>query len=66
MYSETKSTLKGPDMILEEIGIFIKVDGFKSQFSQALPTISIGGRLRCYTTASELRTCAVLSKILVK
>jgi hypothetical protein len=39
--SETETTFEGSDMVFEEVGIFVEVDGFEGEFSQTLSSIGV-------------------------
>jgi hypothetical protein len=58
--SQAKTTLEAADMVLEEVGVFIEVDGLKRKLSQTLPAVSIGSGGAGDTAAAELRTCTIL------
>ena len=47
-------------MILEEVRVFVEIDGLKRKLSQTLPTIGIGSGGAGDTAAAELRTCTIL------
>jgi hypothetical protein len=38
---QTKATFEGPDVVLEEVGVFVEVDGFEGEFSQTLSSVGI-------------------------
>lgn len=40
---ETQATLEGADVVFEEVGVFVEVDGFEGEFAQALAAVGVGG-----------------------
>lgn len=40
---ETEAALEGADVVLEEVGILVEVDGFEGEFAQTLPSVGVGG-----------------------
>lgn len=40
---ETQSTFEGADVVLEEVGIFVEIDGFESEFAETLASVSVCG-----------------------
>lgn len=43
MYCETKTAFEGADMILEEVGVFVEIDGFEGEFAEAFSSVGVGG-----------------------
>lgn len=48
-------------MILEEIGVFLKVDCFEGEFAESFATVCIGCGAVSDTTATELGAGSILS-----
>ncbi|KAI7498854.1 hypothetical protein KC357_g250 [Hortaea werneckii] len=42
---QTQTTFEGADVVLEEVGILVKIDCFEGQLPQTLTAVSVGGRL---------------------
>jgi hypothetical protein len=38
---QTQSAFKGPDVVLEEVGVFVEIDGFEGKFSQTLSSVGV-------------------------
>jgi hypothetical protein len=39
---ETESTFEGSDVVLEEVGVFIKIDGFEGEFAETFSSVCVG------------------------
>jgi hypothetical protein len=57
---ETESAFKAPNVVFEEVGIFVEVDGFECEFAETFAAIGICGGLRGDTTAAKFATCTIL------
>lgn len=42
MYCETQPAFEGADVVLEEIRIFVEVDGLESEFAQTFASVGVG------------------------
>lgn len=42
---ETESTLEAADVVLEDIGVLVEVDGFEREFAKTLTAVGVGGGL---------------------
>ncbi len=62
MYRETEPTFKGPDVILEEVRVFVEIDGFESEFAKTLSSVGVGGRVGCYSSAAEFGADSILGR----
>lgn len=60
MYCEAKTAFVGANMILEEVWVFIKVDGFEREFPETFTAVGVRGGVRGYTSSSKFATCTVL------
>ena len=60
MYCEAETALKGADMVLEEIGVFVKIDGFEGKFAKSFAAVGIGGRVRGYSSPTEFGASSIL------
>ena len=40
---EAEATFEGADVVFEEVGVFVEVDGFESEFSETLSSVGVGG-----------------------
>lgn len=38
---EAETAFERSDVILEEVGVFVEIDGFKGEFAQSLSSISV-------------------------
>ena len=47
-------------MVFKEIRVFIEVDCFECELSEALSAVSIGARVRSYTTTAKFATSSIL------
>ena len=43
MYCETEPTFEGADVVLEEVGVFVQIDGFEGEFAETLSSVGVGG-----------------------
>lgn len=43
MYCEAETALERANVVLEEVGVFVKIDGFEGEFAKSFATIGIGG-----------------------
>ena len=43
MYCEAETALEGADMVFEEVGVFVKIDGFEGEFAKSFAAVGIGG-----------------------
>jgi len=57
---QAETALEGADVVLEEVGIFVEVDGFEGEFAQTLAAVGVGGFFGGDTTAAELGSGAIL------
>jgi len=60
MDGKTKAAFERPDVVLEEVGVFVEIDCFEGEFAQAFATVSVGGGSGGDAAAAEFRTGAVL------
>jgi hypothetical protein len=57
---EAQTALEGADVVLEEVRVFVEVDGLEGEFTQALATVGVGCGLGGDAAAAELGAGAVL------
>ena len=57
---KTQAALEGTDVVLEEVGVFVEVDGLEGEFPEALSSVGVGARVGRYTSAAELTTGTIL------
>ena len=57
---EAESTFKGADVVFEEVGVFVEVDGFKGEFAQTLATVGVSCGVGCDTTATKFGASTIL------
>lgn len=60
MYCETEPTLKGADVVLEEVGVFVQIDGFEGEFAETFSAVGVGGGVGCYSSTAEFGAGSVL------
>ena len=53
VYSEAETAFEGANMIFEEVGVFVEVDGFEREFSQSLSPVCIRAGIGCYAATTE-------------
>jgi hypothetical protein len=58
--SQAKTALEAADMVLEEVRVFVQVNGLKRKLAQTLPSVSVGSGGAGNTAAAEFRTCTIL------
>ena len=58
--SETESAFEGANMILKEVGVFVKVDCFESEFAETLTAIGICAGEGSNASAAEFATGTIL------
>jgi hypothetical protein len=59
---QTQATFEAADVVLEDVGIFVQVDGFEGEFAESFATVGVCCAGGGYTTTSELGACAVLEE----
>lgn len=57
---QAQAALEAADVVLEEVGVFVEVDGFEGEFAKAFATVGVCGRVRGYASATEFGACSVL------
>lgn len=57
---QAQAALETADVVFEEVGIFVKIDGFEGEFAEAFATVGVCGRVGGYASAAEFGTCSVL------
>jgi hypothetical protein len=57
---QAEAALKATDMVLEEVRIFVEVDGFEGEFAEPFASVCVCCGVRGDAAAPEFRTCAVL------
>ena len=60
MYCEAETALEGADVVLEEVGVFVKIDGFKGEFAKSFAAVGVGGRVRRYSSPTEFGARSIL------
>ena len=60
MHGETQPTFEGADVIFEEVGVFVEVDGFEGELAETLSSVGVGRGVRCYSSAAEFGAGSVL------
>lgn len=63
MYCEAETALKGADVVLEEVGVFVKIDGFKGEFAKAFAAIGVGGGVRRYSSPTKFGARSILGDV---
>ena len=62
MYRQAEPALERADVVLEEVRVFVKVDGFEGEFAETFSAVSVGGGVRCYSSAAELGAGSILGE----
>lgn len=57
---QAQAALEAADMIFEEVGVFVEVDGFECEFAEAFATVGVCGRLGGYASAAKFGARSVL------
>ena len=60
VYGEAEPAFEGADVIFEEVGVLVKIDGFKGEFAEAFAPVCIGTRGGGYTATAELGASPIL------
>jgi len=60
MDGKTKAAFERPDVVFEEVGVFVEIDCFEGEFAQAFATVSVGGGGGGDAAAAEFGARAVL------
>lgn len=60
VYSKTQATFERTNMILEEVRVFVEINGFQRQLPQTFSSIGIGSGLGGYTSTTKFTTGAIL------
>ena len=62
MHCEAETAFEGADMIFEEVGVFVEIDGFEGEFAKSFAAVGVGGRVRCDSSSAEFGASSVLSE----
>ena len=57
---EAEAALEGAQVVLEDVGVLVEVDGLEGQLAEALATVGVGCAVRSDAAAAELGASAVL------
>ena len=60
VHGETEAALEAADVVAEEVGVFVEVDGFESEFSESFAAVGVGCALGGDAAATEFGAGAVL------
>jgi hypothetical protein len=60
---QTQAALEAADVVLEEVGVLVEVDGLERELAQTFAAVGVGGRLRRDAAAAEFGACAVLRHV---
>ena len=58
--SKTQATFERANMILEEVRVFVEINGFQRKLPQTFSSIGIGGGLGGYTSTTKFTTRSIL------
>ena len=47
-------------MVLEEVRVFVEIDGFEGELAETLSSIGVGSGVGCYSSAAEFGAGSVL------
>jgi hypothetical protein len=60
MNRKAKATFEAPNMVLEEVRVFVEINRFQRKFSQTLSPVGIGSGRRSDTSTAKFRAGAIL------
>ena len=60
---EAEAAFEGADVVLEEVGVFVEVDGFEGEFAESFAAVGVRGGVGCDSSAAELRARSVLGEV---
>jgi len=43
MHGQTETTFEGSNVVFEEVGVFVEIYGFESEFAKTLAAVGVGG-----------------------
>jgi hypothetical protein len=59
---QAETAFKASDVVLEEVGVFVEVDGLEGELAEALAAVCIGCGLGGDSSAAEFGTGAILGE----
>lgn len=60
MYCEAEPAFEGADMVLEEVGVFVEIDGFEGEFAESFSAVGVGGAVGCYSSSAKFGPGSIL------
>ena len=57
---EAEAALEGADVVLEEVGVAVEVDGLEGELAEAFAAVGVGGGVGGYAAAAEFGAGAIL------
>ena len=60
MNREAEPAFERANVVLEEVRIFVQVDGLKRKFPQSFPSVGVGTGVRSNTTTAKLGASTIL------
>lgn len=57
---QAEATFEAADVVLEEVGVLVEIDGLESELSETLTAVGVGDRGRGDATAAKLGAGTVL------
>lgn len=65
MYCEAEPAFEGADMVLEEVGVFVEIDGFEGEFAESFSAVGVGGAVGCYSSSAKFGPGSILREWLL-
>ena len=62
VYCEAETALEGADVIFEEVGVFVEIDGFEGEFAESFAAVGVRSGVRCHSSSTEFGASSVLKK----
>ncbi len=57
---ETETAFERANVVFEEVGVFVQIDGFEGEFAETFTSVGVGGRSAGDAATAEFRTGTVL------
>ena len=57
---EAETAFEGADMVFEEVGVFVEIDGFEGEFAQSFAAVGVGCGVGGDASTAEFGAGAVL------
>lgn len=57
---EAETAFEGADVVFEEVGVFVEIDGFEREFAEAFAAVGVRGGMGGHTSSAEFAAGTVL------